>query len=63
MHRAKGTEFSKVLLASGKPSPAEMERLALLDPAERADTELRARSLTYVAATRARDQLVVVQRS
>lgn len=63
MHRAKGTEFSKVLLAAGKPSPAEMERLALLDPTERADAELRARSLTYVAATRARDQLIVVQRS
>ncbi|WP_422753034.1 UvrD-helicase domain-containing protein [Micromonospora sp. WMMD708] len=63
MHRAKGTEFSKVLLAAGKPSPTEMERLALLDPAERADAELRARSLTYVAATRARDQLIVVQRS
>ncbi|MFI9643999.1 UvrD-helicase domain-containing protein [Micromonospora sp. NPDC051925] len=63
MHRAKGTEFSKVLLAAGKPSPAEMERLALLDPAERADAELRARSLTYVAATRARDELIVVQRS
>ncbi|MBO4205100.1 UvrD-helicase domain-containing protein [Micromonospora echinofusca] len=63
MHRAKGTEFPKVVLATGKPSAAEMERLAMLDPSERADTELRSRSLTYVAATRARDQLVVVQRS
>jgi superfamily I DNA/RNA helicase len=63
MHRAKGTEFSKVVLAAGKPAPAELERLAVLDPAERADAELRARSLRYVAATRARDQLVVVTRS
>ncbi|GAA3766645.1 3'-5' exonuclease [Plantactinospora mayteni] len=63
MHRAKGTEFSKVVLAAGKPSPAELERLAMLDPAERADAELRGRSLRYVAATRARDQLVVVQRN
>lgn len=63
MHRAKGTEFSKVVLAIGKPSPAELERLASLDPSERADADLRGRSLRYVAATRARDQLVVVSRS
>ncbi|MBQ1050800.1 AAA family ATPase [Micromonospora sp. C51] len=62
MHRAKGTEFSKVVLAAGKPALAELERLAGLDPAERADAELRGRSLRYVAATRARDQLVVVKR-
>jgi superfamily I DNA/RNA helicase len=63
MHRAKGTEFSKVVLATGKPSPAELERLALLDPSERMDAEMRSRSLRYVAATRARDELVVVSRS
>ncbi|TBL44926.1 DNA helicase UvrD [Verrucosispora sp. SN26_14.1] len=63
MHRAKGTEFSKVVLAAGKPALAELERLAGLDPAERADAELRGRSLRYVAATRARDQLVVVRRN
>ncbi|MEV4705737.1 UvrD-helicase domain-containing protein [Actinoplanes sp. NPDC049316] len=62
MHRAKGTEFSKVVLETGKPSPAELERLGSLDPSERADAELRARSLRYVAATRARDALVVVKR-
>jgi superfamily I DNA/RNA helicase len=62
MHRAKGTEFSKVVLAIGKPSPAELARLESLDPSERADAELRARSLRYVAATRARDELVVVSR-
>ncbi|GAA4693938.1 UvrD-helicase domain-containing protein [Phytohabitans rumicis] len=62
MHRAKGTEFSKVVLAAGRPSPAEMARLETLDPSERADAELRARSLRYVAATRARDELVVVDR-
>jgi superfamily I DNA/RNA helicase len=63
MHRAKGTEFSKVVLAIGKPSPAELTRLESLDPSERADAELRTRSLRYVAATRARDELVVVSRS
>ncbi|WP_238015560.1 AAA family ATPase [Dactylosporangium sp. AC04546] len=63
MHRAKGTEFSKVVLVTGKPSHGELERLASLDPTERADAELRARSLRYVAATRARDQLVVLTRN
>jgi hypothetical protein len=29
---AKGTEFSKVVLAAGRPSPAELSRLETLDP-------------------------------
>ena len=63
MHRAKGTEFSKVVLAGiGWSSDAEQQRLAALEPAEREDAELRARSLVYVAATRARDELAVVRR-
>lgn len=63
MHRAKGTEFSKVVLAGvGWTSDAEQRRLAALDPAERQDAELRARSLVYVAATRARDELAVIRR-
>ena len=63
MHRAKGMEFSKVVLADvGHRSPAEQSRLATMDPSERADTELRERSLLYVAATRARDELVVIRR-
>lgn len=63
MHRAKGTEFSKVVLAVGRPSSSELARLEKLDPTERADADLRFRSLRYVAATRARDELVVVNRS
>ena len=64
MHRAKGMEFSKVILADiGYRSPAETARVDQLDPADRRDAELRARSLVYVAATRARDVLVVLQRS
>ncbi len=63
MHRAKGTEFSKVILATGKPSPAELARIESLDPTERADADLRTRSLRYVAATRARDELVVIGRN
>ena len=62
MHRAKGTEFSKVVLTLGKPTPAELVRLEMLEPSERKDAELRARSLRYVAATRARDELVVMTR-
>ena len=62
MHRSKGTEFTKVVLVPGKPSPGELERLKALDPALRSDVELRNRSLKYVAATRARDALVVIDR-
>jgi superfamily I DNA/RNA helicase len=62
MHRAKGMEFSKVVLADiGSASAAEQQRLAELDETEREDAELRKRSLVYVAATRARDELVVMQ--
>ncbi|SKF62035.1 ATP-dependent DNA helicase, UvrD/REP family [Mycobacteroides abscessus subsp. abscessus] len=60
MHRAKGTEFSKVLLfgvnqGSIPGSPQDQ------DDAESAaaDALLRERSLLYVAATRARDELAV----
>lgn len=63
MHRAKGMEFSKVVLAdAGGASPSEQQRLAGLDETERADADLRQRSLIYVAATRARDELAVVRR-
>lgn len=64
MHRAKGLEFSRVVLADvGGQVGAARAAVAALDEAERADAELRQRSLTYVAATRARDELVVVARS
>ena len=63
MHRAKGLEFSRVVLADvGGQAGAGRAHLAAMDDAERADAELRQRSLTYVAATRARDELVVVRR-
>lgn len=58
MHRAKGTEFLNVLLfgvsASALPSQAVLSGLSDI---ERDDALLRERSLLYVAATRARDQL------
>lgn len=60
MHRAKGTEFARVLLfginASAIPGKLKDERYSE-DAA--ADALLRERSLLYVAATRARDELAI----
>jgi hypothetical protein len=60
MHRAKGTEFSKVLLF-GINEGAIPRKLSDEDYAEdaKADAQLRERSLLYVAATRARDELAL----
>jgi superfamily I DNA/RNA helicase len=60
MHRAKGTEFSKVLLfgvnQGAIPRPLRDEQYA---EEAWADAMLRERSLLYVAATRARDELAL----
>ena len=60
MHRAKGTEFSKVLLfgvnQGAIPRPLREEQYA---EDAWADAMLRERSLLYVAATRARDELAL----
>jgi hypothetical protein len=60
MHRAKGTEFSKVLLfgvnQGAIPRPLRAEQYA---EEAWADALLRERSLLYVAATRARDELAL----
>ncbi|WP_458779328.1 3'-5' exonuclease [Arthrobacter sp. D3-16] len=60
MHRSKGMEFTRVVLfgMSDQSMPAAYQ-LQNLAPAEQADALLRERSLLYVAATRARDGLVV----
>lgn len=60
MHRAKGTEFSRVLLfgISSDSIPAAMREQRYSDDAW-ADALLRERSLVYVAVTRARDELAV----
>lgn len=60
MHRAKGTEFSKVLLfgVNGKSLPKVLKGSDYSDD-EKQDALLRERSLLYVAASRARDELVV----
>ena len=60
MHRAKGLEFRKVLLfdVSRKAIPRPLRDQQYSD-ADRDDALLRERSLLYVAATRARDQLAI----
>ena len=61
MHRAKGMEFAKVILVGiGAKS---LPRAYLIDGVaeeDRSDVLQRERSLLYVAATRARDELVVM---
>jgi superfamily I DNA/RNA helicase len=61
MHRAKGLEFSRVILF-GVDRDALPSAQALADETadERADREARERFLLYVAASRARDALVVL---
>jgi superfamily I DNA/RNA helicase len=60
MHRAKGMEFSRVILSGADdkhvPSPATFR---YLPEEEKAEALLRERSLLYVASSRARDALVV----
>lgn len=60
MHNAKGQEFSRVVLfdvSQGQiPAPWALDQAA---PEEREDALLRERSLLYVAASRARDELVI----
>jgi len=61
MHRVKGLEFPIVLLAavSRGDVPLSTEELSSEDPAVAARALLRERSLLYVAASRARDELFV----
>ncbi|WP_063127656.1 3'-5' exonuclease [Nocardia fusca] len=60
MHRSKGMEFSRVILA-GVDEARVPSRTGLngVPEEERAEANLRERSLLYVAASRARDRLVV----
>lgn len=61
MHRSKGTEFGKVVLL-GVQEGSTPRALRDLDKHEwaKAEARLRERSLLYVAATRARDVLMVI---
>lgn len=58
MHRMKGLEFPRVLLA-GVQHGTVPPTITLADAAAQADHELQERCLLYVASTRARDELVV----
>nr|WP_240038152.1 3'-5' exonuclease [Actinomyces procaprae] len=60
MHRAKGLEFRKVLLfdVSVEAIPRSLREQEYSE-ADHDDALLRERSLLYVAATRARDQLAI----
>ncbi len=61
MHRVKGLEFPRMLLASVQEGlvPLRLDDSALPDAAAREDHVLQERRLLFVAATRARDELVV----
>ena len=60
MHRAKGTEFRNVVIMHAGNSDIPSPLNSRFQPEEFiGDFNLRERSLLYVAATRARDQLVV----
>lgn len=60
MHRAKGLEFSRVILFDVSAQNVPMERWLAKEAApDREDALLRERSVLYVAASRARDQLAV----
>ncbi|MEV0277486.1 UvrD-helicase domain-containing protein [Streptomyces sp. NPDC050610] len=62
MHRFKGLEFQRVFLTSvgeGQVPHQRIEQYRLANPARYRQEEQRCRSLVFVAATRARDELVV----
>ncbi|MGJ5897367.1 UvrD-helicase domain-containing protein [Streptomyces niveiscabiei] len=62
MHRFKGLEFQRVFLTSvgeGQVPHQRIEQYRITNPDRYRQEEQRARSLVFVAATRARDELVV----
>lgn len=59
MHRAKGMEFRRVLLF-GVSSDVPSADSSTVSDAEHQESQQKARSLLYVAATRARDQLMIM---
>jgi superfamily I DNA/RNA helicase len=62
MHRFKGLEFQRVFLTSvgdGQVPHQRIEQYRITSPERYKQEEQKARSLVFVAATRARDELVV----
>lgn len=61
MHRSKGMEFARVVLVGvGAANVPRQDVIDALPEGDRDDALQRERSLLYVAATRARDRLVVI---
>ncbi|GGC73860.1 AAA family ATPase [Hoyosella rhizosphaerae] len=61
MHRSKGMEFTKVILVGvGADNLPRQYQIDALPEGDRDDALQRERSLLYVAATRARDELIVI---
>ena len=63
MHRSKGTEFRRVLLFSVSEDSIPYLSRTISSETDRDDALLKERSLLYVAASRARDRLVVTWNS
>lgn len=61
MLRAKGMEFSRVILTEVGPQFMVAAGKGAVDPSANPEVLLRERSLLYVSASRARDELVVIQ--
>lgn len=59
MHRMKGLEFSRVILASVQDGSMPLDITTTPDKASREEHERQERCLLYVASTRARDELVI----
>ena len=61
MHRVKGLEFDTIIIAGANEGvlPLSQAQESTDDPAEKEDKHLRERALFYVAATRAKQALVV----
>ncbi len=59
MHRMKGLEFSRVLLAGVQDGSMPLDITMTSDEVSREDHELQERCLLYVASTRARDELAI----
>ncbi len=59
MHRMKGLEFSRVLLAGVQDGSMPLDITMTPDEVSREEHERQERCLLYVASTRARDELVI----
>ena len=59
MHRMKGLEFSRVLLAAVQDGSMPLDIAMTPDEVSREGHERQERCLLYVASTRARDELII----